>query len=74
MQLKRERHPNEQTLEAYLVGSLPLREAKRIEEHVLACPECVGASEELERYIRSMRVALDLGKPKLAIARKAPPV
>lgn len=73
MQAKRGGHPDERTLEAYLLGSLPLRKAKQIEEHVLACPECVGASEELDHYLRSMRAALGSEKPKLAIARKAPP-
>jgi anti-sigma factor RsiW len=67
------KHPDEQTLEAYLLGALPLRKVKRIEEHLLACPECVQASEKLEDYIRSMRAALGTGKAKLTIARKAQP-
>jgi anti-sigma factor RsiW len=67
------KHPDEQTLEAYLLGSLPLRKAKRIEEHVVACPECVDASETLEDYIRSMRAALANGKADLRIAVRSRP-
>jgi anti-sigma factor RsiW len=67
------KHPDEQTLEAYLLGTLPPRKVKRIEEHVLACPECLESSERLEDYIRSMRAALGNGKAKLTIARKAHP-
>jgi anti-sigma factor RsiW len=68
------KHPDEQTLEAYLLSSLPLRKARRIEEHLLACPECLESSEQLEDYIRSMRAALGNGKVKLTIARKTHPV
>jgi anti-sigma factor RsiW len=67
------KHPDEQTLEAYFLGSLPPRNAKRIEEHLLACAECVEASEKLEDYIRSMRAALGNGKAKLRIAHKTQP-
>ena len=70
MQARRGKHPDEETLEAYLLGLLPLRKAKRIEEHVLGCPECVDAAEELEEYIRAMRATLG---NKKAIARKARP-
>jgi predicted anti-sigma-YlaC factor YlaD len=67
------KHPDEQTLEVYLLGSLPSRKAKRIEEHLLACPECVDTSGKLADYIRSMRAALGNGKARLTIARKAQP-
>ena len=67
------KHPDEQTLEAYLLGSLPPRNATRIEEHLLACPECVDSSEKIEDYIRSMRAVLGNGKPELTIARRAQP-
>ena len=63
-------HPDEETLEAYLLGLLPLRKAARIEEHVLACPECVDTAKELEEYIRAMREALG---SKKTIVRKARP-
>ena len=67
MPAKRGRHPDEQTLEAYLLGTLPPRKAKRVEEHLLVCSECIDAAKELEEYIRSMRAALD---NKKAIAGK----
>ena len=70
MQARPGKHPDEETLEAYLLGLLPLRNAKRIEEHVLACPECVDAAKELEEYIRAMRATLG---NKKATARKARP-
>jgi anti-sigma factor RsiW len=70
---RRAAHPDEQTLEGYLLGLLPPRKARWIEEHLLACPECVDAAKELEDYIRSMRAALDNRKAKLAIAGKARP-
>jgi anti-sigma factor RsiW len=73
MQARRRGHPDEQTLEAYLLGSLPLRKARRIEEHLLTCPECVDAAKEVQDYISSMRTALDNQRPKLAIAGKARP-
>ncbi len=67
------KHPDEQTLEAYLMGSLPLRKARRIEEHVLECPECVDTAEEIQDYIRCIRTALGRRKTKLSIAVKARP-
>ena len=67
------KHLDEQTLEGYLLGALPRRKAKRIEEHLLACPDCVEVSEKLEDYIRSIRTALGIGKARLTIARKAQP-
>ena len=70
MQAKQGKHPDEKTLEAYLLGLLPLRNAKRIEEHMLGCPECVEAAKELEEYIRAMRTTLG---NKKTIARKARP-
>ena len=71
MQVRPGKHPDEETLQAYLLGLLPRRNAKRIEEHVLACPECVEAAKELEEYIRAMRATLD--NKKKTIARKARP-
>lgn len=71
MQARRGKHPDEETLEAYLLGLLPLRKTKRIEEHVLGCPECVDAAKELEEYVRAMRETLD--NKKKTIARKARP-
>jgi anti-sigma factor RsiW len=70
---KRRGHPDERALEAYLLGVLPRRKARRIEEHLLACPECVEAAKEAEDYIHSMRTALDNRKGKLTIASKAKP-
>lgn len=55
------------------MGSLPLRKARRIEEHVLECPECVDTAEEIQDYIRCIRTALGRRKTKLSIAVKARP-
>jgi anti-sigma factor RsiW len=63
-------HPDEAILEAYLRGLMPPRKVRRIEEHMLTCPECVAAAEEVEVYLRAMRAALDKKKAKLAIAGK----
>ena len=68
MQGRQGDHPDEETLEAYLLGALPASKARRIEEHVLTCSECVEAATELEDYLRAMREALD---HKKTIARKA---
>jgi len=59
MQALQGKHPDEHTLEAYLLRSLPPRETKRIEEHVLVCSECIDTAKELEEYIRSMRATLE---------------
>ncbi len=63
-------HPDEATLEAYLRGVMPPRKVRRIEEHLLTCPECVAAAEEVEVYLRAMQAALDKKKAQLAIANK----
>jgi len=73
MYARRRRHPDEPALESYLLGTLPPRKAKQIEQHVLACSECLESSERLEDYIRSMRAALANGRARLTIARKAHP-
>jgi len=66
MQARQGKHPDKETLEDYLLGLLPLRKAKQIEEHVLGCPECVDTAKELENYIRAMREALDNQKKTIA--------
>ena len=63
-------HPDEAILESYLRGLMPPRKVRRIEEHMLTCPKCVAAAEEVEVYLRAMQAALDKKKAKLAIASK----
>lgn len=64
-------HPDDQILEAYLLGSLPRREVKHIEEHLLACHDCVESAKRVEAYIQAMRTGLDKGRRKPPAVIKA---
>jgi len=64
-------HPDDRTLEAYLLGSLPRREVQHIEEHLLTCHDCVESAERVEAYIQAVRAALDNGKRKPPVVIKA---
>jgi anti-sigma factor RsiW len=66
----RREHPDGRALETYLLGLLPPRKAKKVEEHLLTCPECVTAAQEMEEYIRAMRTALEKSRANLAIVGK----
>ena len=57
-------HPDDQMLESYLLGSLPLREVHHIEEHLLTCHACVESAKRVDAYIQAMRAGLDKGKRK----------
>jgi len=51
-------HVAEEQLEQYAMGSLPQSEEANLEEHILLCPECQDSLEEMDVYLRSMRVAM----------------
>ena len=50
-------HPDDDSLERYLGGSLGEEEAQRIEEHLLICHACVEKAEKLQKYLETMRQA-----------------
>jgi Putative zinc-finger len=54
-------HIDDETLEAFLLGSATANQVERIERHLLICPTCVDAAQKLEDYLRSMRKALESG-------------
>ncbi len=43
--------------EAYLLGTLPEREAALFEDHYLTCARCTAVLEESDRYISAFRSA-----------------
>jgi hypothetical protein len=61
MDLKTGEHPDDDSLEKYLLGSLDEHEVKRIEEHLLMCQVCVKKASKLGDYIQAMRKALETG-------------
>jgi anti-sigma factor RsiW len=64
-------HPDDQTLESYLLGSLPPGEVQHIEEHLLTCHDCVESAKRVEACIEAMRAGLDKHrKPPVAIKAK----
>jgi len=64
-------HPDDETLESYLLGSLPSREVKHIEEHLLTCRDCVESAKRVDAYIQAMRAELGMRKRKPPIVIKA---
>ncbi|HXI41298.1 MAG TPA: zf-HC2 domain-containing protein [Bryobacteraceae bacterium] len=64
-------HPDDRTLESYLLGSLPPEEVRHIEEHLLTCHDCVESAERVEAYIQAVRAALDNEKRKSPFVIKA---
>jgi len=51
-------HVAEEQLEQYAMGSLPQSGEASLEEHILLCPECQDRLEEMDVYVRTMRVAM----------------
>lgn len=66
-------HPDEDTLEKYLLGSLDEKEALGIEEHLLVCRPCIEKAEELRSYIQAIRQAASKQEPKAKAAHKGKP-
>ncbi len=50
-------HLDEETLEAYALGSLRGARIERAEEHLLICRECLDRLHEVEGFVRAMREA-----------------
>ncbi len=61
-------HPDEDTLEKYLLGSLDEKEAQGVEEHLLVCQPCIDKAEDMRNYIQAMRKAAGTGEPKVKAA------
>jgi len=51
-------HVAEEQLEQYAMGSLPQSKEASLEEHILLCPECQDRLEEMDVYVRTMRVVM----------------
>lgn len=64
-------HPDDETLESYLLGSLPPGEVQLIEEHLLTCHDCVESAKRVEAYVQAMRAELAKRKRKPPIVIKA---
>ena len=64
MRAMRGGHPDDEMLESYLLGSLPRREVRLIEEHLLTCHDCVESAKRAEAYIQAMRAGLNQRKRK----------
>jgi hypothetical protein len=52
-------HISEEDLERYYLGMVTDEsELASLEEHLLACPWCVGRAEEAQDYVDTMRAAI----------------
>jgi anti-sigma factor RsiW len=70
MELRVGEHPDEDSLEKYVLGLLDQHEAKQIEEHLLVCEVCIENARTQEDYIRAMRKALAAEQKKAKSASK----
>ena len=57
MQLDRESHATDETLESYAMGSLDGPALAKVEEHLLVCPHCQEQLKEADSYVAAMRNA-----------------
>jgi len=57
MQLDRESHASDETLESYAMGSLGGPVLAEVEEHLLVCPHCQEQLKEIDSYVGAMRSA-----------------
>ena len=73
MDLREGEHPDDESLEKFLLGSLGQHEAKHIEEHLLLCQVCIENACKLEDYIQAMKKSLGTGPTKAKAARKGKP-
>jgi hypothetical protein len=72
------KHPDEERIEAYVLGRLPGQQAgldddpelTAIEHHLLVCHACVDAAESFEETAEGVRIALSLKRPKRTRAPK----
>jgi hypothetical protein len=51
------RHPSEDSLERYSMGTLPGSETGPLEEHLLLCNHCRDRLESTDEYVAAMRAA-----------------
>lgn len=59
------RHPTEEVLEEYSLERLSEAELAPLEEHLLVCETCQAKLQEIDRFIRAMKVAApELGVPR----------
>jgi anti-sigma factor RsiW len=53
-------HISDHDLERYYLGMVREEaELAPLEEHLLACPDCVERAEEIQNYVNVLRIALD---------------
>ena len=57
MQLDRESHASDETLESYAMGSLGGPVLAEVEEHLFVCPHCQEQLKEIDSYVGAMRSA-----------------
>jgi anti-sigma factor RsiW len=57
MQLDRQSHASDETLESYAMGSLEGPALAEVEEHLLVCPHCQEQLKEIDSYVAAMRNA-----------------
>ncbi len=57
MQLDRESHASDETLESYAMGSLDGPALAKVEEHLLVCPHCQEQLKGADSYVAAMRNA-----------------
>jgi anti-sigma factor RsiW len=52
-------HSTDHDLERYVLGMVKDEaELERLEEHLLACAECIDRAEQTRKYIQTMKAAL----------------
>jgi len=61
-----DRHFPERIWEAYSLGMLSEEDSKRLEEHLLLCPECQELLAAADEYIRVVKAALSRRRKRLS--------
>jgi hypothetical protein len=52
------KHPSEDDLEAYVMGSMPATDQARLEHHVLVCATCCDRLEEAFTFVEALKDVL----------------
>jgi hypothetical protein len=71
MDLRAGKHPDEDALDKYFLGSLGQRAAEQIEEHLLVCQMWLKNARELDVYIQAMRKAMQTEQKEAKAAKNA---
>ena len=50
-------HPDDERIEEYSLGVLPVERVAGFEQHVLICRECQQRVAEMDAYVRGMQAA-----------------